>query len=56
MPRLPIPETRENLWENGDEQTENETRSVYTSTKLVRFNSTQNNDTNVSRNNNYVTI
>ena len=49
MPSLK-PETRENLRENGDEQTENEARSVYTPTKSVGTNSTQNNDTNVSRN------
>ena len=51
MLRLLKPETRENVRENTEEETENETRSLYTPTKLVRINSTQNNDTNVSRNN-----
>ena len=50
MLRLPKPETRENVRENVEEETENETRSFYTPTKSVRINSTQNNDTNVSRN------
>ena len=43
------PETRENMRENTEEETGNETRSFYTPTKVVRINSTQNNDTNVSR-------
>ena len=50
MLKLLKPETRENVRENVEEETENETRSFYTPTKSVRFNSTQNNDTNVSRN------
>ena len=50
MLRLLKPETRENVRENVEEETENETRSFYTPTKSVRINSTQNNDTNVSRN------
>ena len=36
--------------ENTEEETENETRSFYTPTKVVRIISTQNNDTNVTRN------
>ena len=44
------PETRENVRENTEEEAENETRNFYTPTKVVRINSTQNNDTNVSRN------
>ena len=44
------PETRENMGENTEEETANETRSFYTPTKVVRIISTQNNDTNVSRN------
>ena len=50
MLRLPKPETRENVRENVEEETEDETRSFYNPKKLVRINSTQNNDTNVSRN------
>ena len=50
MLKLLKPETRENVRENVEEETENETRSFFTPTKLVRINSTQNNDTNVSRN------
>ena len=50
MLRLVKPERRENVRENTKEETENETRSFYAPTKLVRINSTQNNDTNVSRN------
>ena len=52
MLKLLKPETRENVRENVEEETENETRSFYTPTKSVRINSTQNNDTNTSRNNN----
>ena len=48
--RLLKPETRDNAKENVEEETEKETRSFYTPTKSVRINSTQNNDTNVSRN------
>ena len=44
------PEIRENMGENTEEETANETRSFYTPTKVVRIISTQNNDTNVSRN------
>ena len=36
--------------ENTEEETENETRSFYTPTKIVRTNSTQINDPKVSRN------
>ena len=50
MLRLLKPETKENVRENTEEETENETRSFYTPTKSVRMNSTQNNDTNISRN------
>ena len=50
MLRLLKPETRENVRENVEEETENKTRSFYTPTKSVSINSTQNNDTNVSRN------
>ena len=50
MLRLLEPERRENVRENTEEETEKETRSFYTPTKSVRINSTQNNDTNVSRN------
>ena len=50
MLRLLKPETRINVWDNAEEETENETRSFYTPTKSVRINFTQNNDTNVSRN------
>ena len=51
MSRLLKPETRENVREGAEEETENETRSFYTPTKSVRINSTQTYDTNVSRNN-----
>ena len=44
------PETRENMRKNTGEEIENETRSFYTRTKVVRIYSTQNNDTNASRN------
>ena len=50
MLRLLEPETRESVRKNTVEETENETRSFCTPTKSVRINSTQNNDTNVSRN------
>ena len=50
MLKLLKPETRENITENAEEETENETRSSYTPTKSVRINSTQNNDLYVSRN------
>ena len=43
------PKTRENIRDNFDEETENETRNFYTPTKSVRINSTQN-DPNISRN------
>ena len=48
--RLLKPETRGSVRESAEEETENETRSFYTPTKSVRINSTQNNDTNVTRN------
>ena len=50
MLRLLKPETMENVKENVEEETEHESKSFYTPTKSVRINSTQNNDTNVSRN------
>ena len=50
MLKLLKPETRENVRINIDDETENETRSFYTPTKSVRITSTQNNDTNSSRN------
>ena len=50
MLKLLRPETRENIRKNVEEEVENETRSFYTPIKVVRINSTQNNDTNVSRN------
>ena len=50
MLRLLKLETRENVRENTEEITKNETRSFNTPTKLVRINSTQNNDTNISLN------
>ena len=50
MLRILKPETRENVRKNNEKETENETRSFYTPTKSVRIYSTQNNDTNVSRN------
>ena len=50
MLRLLKPETRETVRENSGEETENETRSFYTPTKYVTSNSTQNNDTDTSRN------
>ena len=49
MLKLLKSETRENARDNFVEETENETRSFYTSTKSVRINSTQN-DPNVCRN------
>ena len=49
MLELLKPKTRENIRDNFDEETENETRNFYTPTKSVRINSTQN-DPNISRN------
>ena len=49
MLELLKPKTRENVRDNFDEEMENETRNVYTPTKSVRINSTQN-DPNVCRN------
>ena len=49
MLKLLKPETRGNVRENVEEEIENDTRSFYTPTKLVRINSTQN-DPNTSRN------
>ena len=43
------PKTREDIRDNFDEETENETRNIYTPTKSVRINSTQN-DPNISCN------
>ena len=50
MLKLLRPETGKNVRDSIVEETENEARSFYTPTKVVRINSTQNNDTNVSRN------
>ena len=47
--KLLRPETRENVKENAEEELENETRSSYTPTRLVRISSTRN-DLNISRN------
>ena len=52
MLELLKPKTRENVRDNYDEETENETRNFYTPTKSVRINSKQN-DSNVCRNNHY---
>ena len=49
MLELLKPKTKENIRDNFDEETENESRSFYTPTKSVRINSTQN-DPNISRN------
>ena len=48
--RLLRPETRGNVRESAEEETDNETRNFYTPTKLVRINSTQNNDPCSTRN------
>ena len=50
MLRLLKPETRENVRNLVTEEPENETRSFYTPTKTVRINTTQNDDTSISRN------
>ena len=52
MLKLLRSETGENVRNNTVDETEKETRSFHTPTKIVRINSTQNNDpdTNVSRN------
>ena len=50
MLKLLKPRTGEKVRENTEEETENEPRSFYTTTKSVRINSTQNNDPNASRN------
>ena len=49
MLKLLKPNTRENVREKVGEEIENETRSFYTPTKLVRINSTPS-DPNISRN------
>ena len=49
MLELLKPKTKENIRDNFNEETENETRNFYTTTKSVRINSTQN-DPNVCRN------
>ena len=49
MLELLKPKTRENVRDNFDEETQNETRNFYTPTKSVRINSTQN-DPNTCRN------
>ena len=53
MLKLLRSETGENVRNYTVDETENETRSFHTPTKIVRINSTQNNDldTNVGRNN-----
>ena len=50
MLKLLKPETGENVRDSTVEETENETRNFYTPTKIVRINSTQNNDPDTSRN------
>ena len=50
MLKLLKPKTGETIRENIEEETENETRSLYPPTKFLRINSTQNNDPYVSRN------
>ena len=50
MLKLLYPKTGENVRENIDEETENQTRNFYTPTKYVRINSTQNDDPSRSRN------
>ena len=45
--KLLKPETRENIRDSSVEETENETRSFYTPTKLVRIYSAQNNDPDI---------
>ena len=50
MLKLLKPRTGENVRENFEEETENETRNFYTPTESVRINSTQNDDPSVSRN------
>ena len=49
MLKLLKPGTREDVRDNAGEETENETRSFFTPTKIVRINSTLN-DPNTSRN------
>ena len=48
--KLLRPETGGNVRDSTVEETENETRRFYTPTKIVRINSTQNNDPYTSRN------
>ena len=48
-------ETGENERDNIVEETESETRNFYTPTKIVRINSTQNNDPCSSLNKRYAT-
>ena len=42
--------TNENVREEHEDEPENETKKFYTPTKLVRIKSTQNNESNASRN------
>ena len=50
MLKLLRSETGENVRDNSVEETESERRTFYTPTKIVRINSTQNNDPCSSRN------
>ena len=54
MLKLLKPKTGESVRENIEEETEKETRSFYTPTKSVTINSTQNNDSNMSRNSHHL--
>ena len=49
--KLLKPKTNESVVDEPEDEPENETRSFYTPTKLVRLNSTQNKESNASRNN-----
>ena len=48
--KLLKPKANENIREEPEDELENQTRSFYTPTKLVRINSTQNNESYASRN------
>ena len=50
MLKLLKPKTGENVRENIEEETENQTMNFYTPTKSVRINATQNDDPGTSRN------
>ena len=56
MLKLLKPEARENVRNNVDYETENETRSFYAPTKTVTITSTQNNDSCSSRNSDYFQV